>query len=348
MRDALADYRAIVEGGGWPKLDVAAPLARDSAGDAVAVLRRRLFLEGDLPATADTASPRFDATLEDAVRRFQQRHGLNADGVIGKRTLAELNVSAGRRVAQLRANLERARWVLRDLSDTLLAVNVAGQLAYLLVGDGVAWSSRVVVGEEYTRTPVFAASMKEVVLNPDWTVPRTINGEILASAEEDPDYLRREGFEVIDESGRALDPDELDLGGYTGETFPHTFVQRPGPTNALGRIKFMFPNRFDVYLHDTPARGLFAREDRTFSHGCIRVEDPLSLGETVLSGWPRERLEAVLREGDTRTVELDAPLPVLILYWTAATDLDGEVHFYRDIYGRDGPLIEALARPSPS
>jgi murein L,D-transpeptidase YcbB/YkuD len=263
---------------------------------------------------------------------------------VGPATLAELNVPAGYRVRQLRANLERARWVLRELADTFVTVNVAGQRVYVVQGDSVVHEARAVVGRAYTRTPVFAAPMRYVVVNPTWTVPRSINGEILARLRRDPDYLARQRFQVLDATGRPVDPATVDFERFTGGSFPYVFRQRPGPTNALGQIKFMFPNEFNVYLHDTPERGLFALEERLFSHGCIRVQDPLGLGALLLDGWDRSRLEAAIAAGETRTIDLARPLPVLVLYWTAATDLHGEVHFYRDIYGRDPTLLDALDR----
>ncbi len=343
MVQALASYRAIEAGGGWAPLPDGGLLALDSANSAVPVLRRRLAATGDLPAGADTRSTTFDLALDSAVRRFQHRHGLNDDGVVGAATRRELNLPVAARVRQLRTNLERARWVLRDLAPTFVAVNIAGQRVYVVDGDTVALEMRAVVGREYTRTPVFSAPMRYLVLNPTWTVPRSINGEILASIRRDETYLRRQGFEVLD-GGRPVDPATVDFGRYTGGSFPYVFRQRPGPTNALGRVKFMFPNDFAVYLHDTPARDLFAREERLFSHGCIRVADPLGLAAFLLPEWSPGEIRAAIDAGETRTVELAQPVPVLVLYWTAATDLHGEVHFYRDIYGRDPALIDALDR----
>lgn len=345
MMQALSTYRAIEARGGWSPLPEGDLLALDSAGPAVPLLRRRLARTGDLPAGGNTTSIRFDAELEEAVKRFQHRHGLNDDGVVGPATRRALDRPVAERIRQLRTNLERARWVLRDLDSTFVAANIAGQRVYVVQGDRVALEMRAAVGREYTRTPVFAAPMQYLVLNPTWTVPRSINGEILASIRRDSTYLRRQGFEVLD-GGRAIDPSAVDFERYSGGSFPYVFRQRPGPTNALGRVKFMFPNEFAVYLHDTPARDLFSREERLFSHGCIRVADPLGLAAFLLPDWSEDDLTRALDEGQTRTVQLDRPVPVLVLYWTAATDLHGEVHFYRDIYDRDPALLDALDRPS--
>jgi murein L,D-transpeptidase YcbB/YkuD len=240
--------------------------------------------------------------------------------------------------------------VLRSLDDRFVAVNVAGQRVYAVQEDSVVLEMRAVVGRDYTRTPVFSALMRYLVLNPTWTVPRSINGEILANVRRDPDYLTRRGFDVLGPGGAPIELTGVEFERYTGGSFPYVFRQRPGPANALGRIKFMFPNEFNVYLHDTPDRALFGREERLFSHGCIRIEDPLGLAALLLDGWDEERLRRAMAAGETRTLELARPLPVLVLYWTAATDLHGEVHFYRDIYQRDAALLDALGRvrsPAP-
>lgn len=344
MVEAMETYRDLLESGGWPELQEGPLLALDSTSARVPLLRERLAAEGYLEPESDLTSPAFDAALDEAVRRFQHTHGLNDDGVVGPSVIRELNRSPQYRVEQLRANLERARWVLRDLPDTYVTVNIAGQRVYLIRNDSSVWETRAIVGDEYTRTPVFSAPMRRVVFNPDWTVPESINSEILQNLREDEDYLERENFEVLDGNGRPVDPDGIDFSESSGEDFPYTFRQRPGPGNTLGRVKFMFPNRFAVYLHDTPSRELFQREDRTFSHGCIRVEHPLDLAEHLLPSWTPEEMEATVETGRMTSVELDDPLPVLLLYWTVSADLHGELHFYRDAYDRDAAVLAALDR----
>lgn len=347
LMGALARYRALERRGGWPSVGEGGLLAVDSVSPRVPRLRVRLLRTGDLDAGSDSTSTRFDPALEQAVRRFQHRHGLNEDGIVGPSTRHALDVPVEERVGQLRLNLERARWVAPGLAETFVAVNIAGQRVYVIDREQVAWESRVVVGLPYSRTPVFRDTLSYLVVNPTWTVPRSINSEILARLRREPDYLRSQGFDVLDASGTPVDPSTIDFGAWTGATFPWVFRQRPGPANALGRIKFMFPNRYSVYLHDSPARNLFAREERLFSHGCIRVQDPLRLAEILLEpqGGPgRAGLESMISEGRTRTIRLERPLPVLLLYWTASTDLHGEVHFYADVYERDPTLARALAR----
>jgi L,D-transpeptidase YcbB len=358
LRAALEQLRDLRAAGGWPTVPDGPAMRLDSTDVRVPVLRRRLVLSGDLPAgpgatgrpdrpeAADTSIV-FDAALHAAVVRFQHRHGLNEDGVVGPRTRAELNVPVETRIDQVRINLERARWVLHDLADTFVAVNVAGAMVYYVRDGVVVHEARAIVGRPYTATPVFSASMQYIDVNPTWTVPPGIVGEVLSAIRRDAGYLRAQNMTVLDHSGRIVAASSIDFGRYSARTFPYVFRQEPGPLNPLGSIKFMFPNRHNVYLHDTPGRGLFEQEDRLFSHGCIRISNPFRLAELLLEGtaWSRARLEAEAAERVTRTIRLPTPVPVLILYWTASTDLHHELHFYRDVYGRDQDVLRGLDTP---
>jgi murein L,D-transpeptidase YcbB/YkuD len=340
---ALAQLRGLQTSGGWAAVPSGKSMRLDSADARVPQLRERLRVSGDLTGEAG-AGTRFDAELEAAVKRFQHRHGLNEDGIVGAATLAELNVPVERRIDQLRINLERARWVTHGLPETFVAVNVAGAKVYLLRDGDVALESRVIVGREYTRTPVFTAPMRYIDLNPTWTVPPGIVGEVLARVRREPGYLAEEGMRILD-GGREVDPAGVDFSRYDARTFPYTFRQDPGPANPLGRIKLVFPNEHNVYLHDTPSRSLFEREERLFSHGCIRVENPVALAALILDDaerWSVEKLEAAIATGELRTIPLERPIQVLILYWTASADLHGELHFYRDVYARDAEVLAAL------
>ena len=342
---ALSDLRRIEAAGGWDSVPVGPSLARDSVGVRVLLLRQRLRVTGDLAGESAPSSPRFDADVEQAVRSFQHRHGLNEDGVVGNGTLAALNVPVERRIEQVRVGLERARWVAHELPDTFVVVNVAGARVYLMQGDSVAFETRAIVGTSFTRTPSFTAPMLYVDLNPSWTVPPGIVEEVLREVRRDPGYLKRLGIRVVDAAGQEIDPRGIDFASQTAATFPYVFRQDPGPENALGRIKLMLPNEHRVYLHDTPTRGLFAKEERLFSHGCVRVEDPVGLAELVLGDttrWSRASLEAAIGSGETRTIRLAKPVPVFVLYWTAAVDVVGELHFHRDVYGRDPAVLAAL------
>jgi L,D-transpeptidase YcbB len=342
---ALADVRTLAATGAWETIPDGPTLRRDSTDTRVPALRRRLGLLPPFEAGEDPDTLRFDAMLEAAVTSFQHRHGLNEDGLVGAATRSALNVPMERRIDQLRVNLERARWVAHQLPDTFVAVNVAGARVYVLNGDSVVFETRGIVGTEYTRTPLFSAPMLYVDLNPTWTVPASVAGEVLDALREDSTYLERQGIRVLDGSGREVDPSGIEFSRYTGRTFPYVFRQDPGPHNALGEIKLMFPNEHSVYLHDTPSRGLFAQEERLFSHGCIRVQNPLGLAEVVLGDperWNRETLRAAIDEGVTRTIPLEDPMPVYVLYWTASVDLHGELHFYRDVYRRDAAILTGL------
>ena len=347
--EALADLRSAASRGGWPVVPDGPLLRPDSVDTRVPVLRARLSAEGY--DVGEGSGSLYDPALESTVRAFQHRHSLNEDGVVGPATLRELNVPVQARIDQVRVNLERARWVVRGLPETFVAVNVAGQRVYLVRDGDVVFETRAIVGRTATRTPIFRATLAYVELNPTWTVPRGIVHEVLSRARADPGYLAREGIRMLDGGGRPVDPAGVELDRYTASTFPWVLQQIPGPRNALGRLKFVFPNPYDVYLHDTPARQLFGEEERTFSHGCIRVQDPVGLAALILAGdgWGRERLEDAIETGERRRLYLGGPMPVLVLYWTASADLHGELHFYRDIYGRDEGILRALESPaSPS
>ena len=348
LRSALAQLRAVERAGGWPAVAPGPKLEIGATGPRVAQLRARLRAGGDL---ADVGGDVFDAALQAAVRRFQSRHGLEADGVVGRATLAALNVGVAERIAQVRANLERLRWVARELTGDYLLVDIAGFTAQLWLAGAPVWSARVVVGRPYRRTPEFRARMKYLVLNPEWNVPPTILREdVLPKVLADPAYLDRHAMRVVDAAGRRVDPDAIDWASYRANprAFPYQIVQAPGGDNPLGAIKFMFPNEHSVYLHDTPARELFERATRAFSSGCIRVERPLELARLLLDDplrWSEEKLREAIATGRTQTVPVRHAVPVMLLYFTATVDADGTLHFRPDLYGRDKPILAALAAP---
>jgi murein L,D-transpeptidase YcbB/YkuD len=346
LMDGLARLRHIAAEGGWESVADGPPMMRDSADARVPALRRRLLREDYVVGQSGTGST-FDAGLDQAVRYFQHRHGLNEDGIVGTSTLAALNVPVEERIEQLRVNLERSRWISHALPAEFLAVNTAGAKVYLVRGDSIAFEARSIVGKDYTRTPMFAAELRTIELNPTWTVPPGIVQEILDAIRRDSRYLYDARIRVLDRGGREMDRSRIDFSRYSARSFPYVFEGEPGQTNPLGRIKFLFPNEYSVYLHDTPSRELFARETRTFSHGCIRVADPLRLAELLLEApdrWSREQLEAAVAQGGTRRVRVPHPMPVLVFYWTASADPDGVVHFYDDPYERDAELRRELDR----
>ncbi len=349
LRIALARYRAAVAAGGWPEVPAGPTLRPGDRDGRVAALRERLRRQPGFDAAMPEPEPAelFDTGLEQVVRSFQERHGLAADGVVGVRTLAALNVPASVRVDQIRLSLERLRWLAGGIPRTYVVVNVAGFRVGFVRDQQTVWSSRVVVGRAARQTPVFRGEMTYLELNPTWTVPPTILREdILPKVKKDPGYLRRERISVLDRNGREVDPASVNWAAY-GRMVPYTLRQEPGPANALGRIKLMFPNPHSVYLHDTPSRELFTRPERTFSSGCIRVEDPLALAELVLDSplWTRASLEAAIATGETQRITLPTPVPVLVVYLTAVADADGVTRFFRDVYGRDPRLLKALNGP---
>lgn len=357
LRTALAHYRAVAATGGWPPVPDGPTLKPGMRDARVAALRARLLAGGEEipelvpPEDADL----FDDGLAVALARFQQRHGLEPDGLAGRRTRAALNVSAAQRIEQVRVNLERLRWVAQDLSDDYLVVDTAGFQARLYLERRLAWSSRVVVGRPYRKTPEFRATLQYLVLNPKWVVPPTILREdVLPAVVKDPAYLATHGMRVVDDAGAEVDAAAIDWAVARRGGFPYQVVQAAGPDNPLGRIKFMLPNAHAVYLHDTPSKELFRRTERAFSSGCIRLEQPLELAVLLLDDdtrWNLDSLRAEIDTGITRTVPVKRRVPVMMLYFTVAGDGDGDGdgeggwEFRPDLYDRDPAVLAALTRP---
>jgi len=328
LRTALSTYRAIESAGGWKNLPAGPALKPGASDKRLPALEARLAVEGDLASARREGVATYDSVLVAGVRRFQERHGLMDDGVVGGSTIRELNVPVATRVTQLRISLERSRLLLHDLPERFVVVNIPAFRALYVDGGRAQLISKVMVGKPYTQTPIFRADMTYAVLNPSWTIPPGImHRDVIPGMKADPNYLQKKGFVKV---GNQV-------------------VQPPGPDNALGRIKLMFPNTHHVYLHDTPHRELFAADARAFSSGCIRVEQiealtVLVLGDSVT--WSRRKLEAAIATGRTRNITLKRRLPVLLTYWTAVVDrTEGKAQFFRDAYGRDRPFAAALDRP---
>jgi L,D-transpeptidase YcbB len=348
-------YRHIMEQGGWPTVPEGPVLRVGEEGDAerLGLLAERLRKEGFLEtrriearAPAREGEPRvlYDEALADAVSRFQRSRTLAEDGMLGPETQRELNVPAFERLAQIELNLERWRWMPEDLGSPAVLVNIPGFWLEVWEEGMPVMSMNVAVGEEGWETPVFSDEIQYLVLNPDWNLPDNIvRARVIPAMRENPSHLRENDMEVL----RGWEPDaprvDDELVFRVGEEPGLRVRRRPGPENPLGRIKFMFPNEFDIYLHDTPAGQELLQPERTLSHGCVRLERPLELAEYLLrpDGWDRQRLERAIATGVTRDVGLTRKVPVYLLYFTAVVREDGEIELYRDPYRIDEAQLRA-------
>lgn len=344
LKQGLARYREIAAAGGWPEVPAGKMLRPGMQDPRVPVVRERLRTTGDFQGPASD-SARYDEDLQAAVLAFQSRHHLGTDSVVGPATLAAMNIMADERVDQIRVNLERMRWVSDGLPGDLVLVDIAGQEVQLFRDDEVVWKSRVIVGRPTRPTPVFRDQIEYLELNPNWTVPPTIlKKDILPAMRKNPGYLKKKGLQVISRAGKPVSSESVNWQG-SAASFPYMIRQPPGSRNALGEVKFMFPNRYSVYLHDTPSRSLFSKPKRLYSSGCVRVERPWELAELVLNDpehWNKERFESIVASKRTRRVDLKEPLPVVLAYWTAEAGADGAVKFREDVYARDAAVLSAL------
>lgn len=349
LREALAHYRQIAARGGWPRLSFAHTLRPGMRTANVTILRRRLIAEGDLTNTAVADARLFDPVLKFAVDRFQVRHGLKMDGIVGPATRRAMNVSVAERITQIKLNMERWRWLPRRLGPRYLIVNTAGFNLTAFDHGLPRFSMWVVIGKQDRQTPEIKGAIHTVVFNPYWTVPTMIAVEDLIPAQlRNPQYLQTRKIRVFANLSRQIevDPRNVDWAQYTQENFPYVLRQDPGPYNPLGHYKFLFSNGFDVYLHDTPARRLFAQKQRTFSSGCIRVENPLQLARFMLAAnpdWEEARIREAVASGQTRDVKLARSLPIYLVYLTAWVGPDNTVHFYPDVYARDQAIAECVS-----
>ena len=344
LKRALADYRAIAATGGWASVPLGESLKPGMTDSRVPALRARLFITDGAPAQASGPPELYDPGLVSAVKWFQDRHGLTGDGIVGKNTVAALNVPVDERITEIVVAMERWRWMPPDLGREHLIVNIAGfDLRHVEDGELIDRMA-VVVGKPYSRTPVFSDRVRYLEFNPYWNVPSSIAvKEELPKLKQNPAARAAAGFEAV-LNGQVYQLTQIDWSQYGPGNFPFQLRQRPGPTNALGRVKFMFPNQFNVYLHDTPSRGSFAQDSRAFSHGCVRLSRPLDLASEVLSGnagWSRSRIDGVVAGGERTTVNLAQPLPIHITYLTAWVD-GGTPNFRNDIYEQDAKLVSAL------
>jgi murein L,D-transpeptidase YcbB/YkuD len=340
---ALKTYRDIRTAGGWKPVPEGKTLKPGDSDARLPMLRELLVTVGDLDAATRPVGETYDEVTAEAVRNFQRRHGLTQDGVVGPTTLEEMNRPVDYRIRQLEVNLERRRWLAREPGGFYVFANLADQELKVVSDGKTVHTARIVVGKTYHKTPVFTEEMTYLVINPYWNVPASIaNNEYLPKLKKDAGYLQRQGIRVLDRSGKEVNPFSVNWAGMS--RMPYRLRQDTGEKNALGRVKFMFPNKYNVYIHDTPAKSLFNKDLRVFSHGCLRVENPFDLTEVILrdQGWSRARIDAQVQSGKRRIVKLKRKIPVYVTYITAFANKDGSVHFRRDVYGRDGELAEQL------
>ncbi|TDJ01552.1 MAG: hypothetical protein E2O70_03420 [Candidatus Dadabacteria bacterium] len=387
LRISLKEYREIAAKGGWQPVAYGDKFKKGARGQRVLALSKRLKVTGELDSSIP-GSEVFDDSLDQAVRKYQQRNGLYVDGVVGKSTIEALNVPVEERISQIELTMERWRLLPQYLGNRYILVNIANYHLYGVENNNDTINMRIVVGKPQWNTPMFSEEMTHLIINPYWNIPPSIfKDDIAPKIMEDSEYLSKQnmyavGLEapekiVVEEAEvvevvENVEATEVTDGDNTGEkelseveiqnkkaqeeyiskvlSGKYRLRQNPGPGNALGRIKFLFPNKHSVYLHDTPNRGFFKKAQRNFSHGCIRVEKPLELAEFVLSSnpsWTQNTIQSSINKMKTKTVHLDESITVYILYFTTWVDNEGTVNFHKDIYGLDKTLYNALRTTRP-
>ena len=329
LKEHLNSYYTLVAQGGWQPITISGKsLKKGASSPAVAKIKSRLKMTGDMPV-ADT-SQLFNDTLETAVKKFQLRHGYTPDGVVGATMLKEMNVPAQKRLQQLLINMERMRWMPNEpTSDNLIVVNIPEYVLHMYEGKRKVWDMNVVVGKEGHNTTMFTGDLNQVVFSPHWNVPESIvEKEILPKMASNPNYLASQNMEVTGNEGGLP-----------------TIRQKPGGNNALGQVKFLFPNSFNIYFHDTPSKSLFSKDIRAYSHGCIRLSDPYKMAEYLLRNqpeWTTDRIQTAMNTEEEKFVKVKKAVPVFITYYTAWVDDNGQLNFRNDIYGHDEKLTKKM------
>ena len=349
LKLALLKYQKIKRSGCRHEVPSGGKLRKGDYGTRIAALRSRLIISGDLTDSTNSNQDYFDEVLEYGVRRFQARHGLKVDGIVGSKTLFALNVPVEDRIRQIRLNMERWRWIPQDLGNRHLMVNTANFKLNVIENEQSIKSIKAIVGKMKRPTPVLSRTITYLELNPYWNIPHKIAmNDILPYIKKKPCYLADHNIRVFEnwaENARELNPEFIDWAAITKKNFVYKLRQDPANSNALGRVKFVFPNKFSIYLHDTPARNLFNMKRRAFSSGCIRIEKHMELAAYLLqnnSKWSLEKLVAAVNRKKNKTIILSDPIKIYILYWTAWVDKEGIINFRDDIYGRDRRLNIAL------
>ncbi len=347
LKQQLAHYQMLANQGGWPKLPNNVKLVPNDDREEVEILRTILVKVGDLSPDNATGTL-FDLNVQEALKRFQARHGVVDDGWVGTNTLAHLNTTAAERVRQIKIAMERWRWMPRNPGKHYIQVNIP-RFELKAVADGqVVLRSPIIIGMTYRETPVFSVDIQAIRFNPSWHIPRGIFvQDKLPKILQDSSYIRRRGYIVYDRSGRRVNPSSVNWSAGRSRGFPYQLRQPPGSKNALGKIRFTMPNRFNIYLHDTGLKELFDRNVRTFSSGCIRVKKALELATFVFDNpvqWPQSVIAENMRGRKTRNVSLSRRVPVHVTYFTTWVDDNGRPHFVADVYGQDKQVWQTLKR----
>ncbi len=330
----------------WKAIKIDKAIKVGESNNAIPAIRQRLQFWGHLKEGYDSESKVYDSALFVAVKRFQKENGMEPDGAIGKNTVEGLNASPAYLLDKASINLERLRWLPDTVRDAeFILVNIANyQLDYINKLDTV-FSSRVIVGKRYHESPIFTAQMSYIVFSPYWNIPTSIaKNEIIPSIRKNPNYLKQKNMEVVTGSGKVVDPASIN---WSSKSFPYMIRQKPGGSNSLGLVKFMFPNSHSVYIHDTPSKSLFEKEDRALSHGCIRLQNPAKFAQILLkddSSWTPERIDKAMHQDKEQIVNLPRKIPVVLVYLTFWADSRGEPHFRSDIYDRDEELLKLLRK----
>ncbi len=347
LRNHLAMYRGLAEVE-WPPIPFTTVLKPGAEDARLPDIRAKLHKLGYNMENRE--SEVYDSVLVSIVELFQRHHGLNTDGVIGRRTLEAINLSPRQRVNTIRLNMERLRWLPLEIPDRYILVNIANAELHLLEGADTIIQMRAIVGRNYRKTPVFSGRMTYLVFSPTWTVPPGIlRNDVIPELKKGPEYLTQKNMRILRFDGTEVAYETIDWQSVDARNFPFMVRQNPGPDNALGAVKFMFPNQYNVYIHDTPTRGLFAQESRALSSGCIRIERPFDLAKILLAenqAWTDERILTAMNNTREQTVTLPRPIPVVMVYFTAWSNAINRINFREDVYKRDAEVLKALdAKP---
>jgi murein L,D-transpeptidase YcbB/YkuD len=350
LRAALPNYQSMAAAGGWPAIEAGKSIHPGEEDSRIPEIKKRLQIEGFLQSVTTDPTENDEAFVQ-AVIRFQERHGLAGDGVIGKLTIAAMNVPAQKKVRKIIINLERWRGESHDLGSKYVLVDIAGFTLEAIADDTVVLEMAVVVGTQQNKTPLFSDQIQYIETNPFWNIPASIaRNEMLGELRKNPSYLTSNHIRLFNDwssEAREINPLSINWKQVSQKKMGQFKLrQEPGKKNALGSIKFVFPNSYDVYMHDTPAQTLFQRSSRAFSHGCIRLEKPVDLAVFLMNngenGWPMERFQAMIATGKRTIIRLPEPLPIHITYQTVKSDQNGTLSFHTDIYDRDRQLEQIL------